>query len=148
MSEPSRIHLVADSLAALRREVPDAHRRLGDALGVKIVRFHIGADVFAIRRLGRDVLVEQSAGAPNVEVETSWTTVIDIVEGRCSLLDSLLERRVAAKGPPDDIASLHQALREYVRGAVRGGSFPDLWRELKRSAEPRREVAHEGVSLQ
>jgi hypothetical protein len=145
MPEPSLTHLVADSLVALRRETPDAYRRLGRALGARTARFRIGVDCFVVHCAGREVglgrpapaAAAAAAAAAEVEVETTWAAIVDIVEGRCTLLDALLDGRVFARGAPEDVAAVYDGMMEYVCGAVTGRSFPGMWGELRRAAEAR-----------
>lgn len=123
------------SLALLRRECPTAWRRMCARLGRRALTIRV--DGVAVDVAGHHVHVEVGAPAqPIVEVETSRAAIVALADGRDDLLDALLAERVVIRGGVADVHALYEGLVDYVRGAIRSPSFPQLLARFRGDAAP------------
>ena len=73
-----------------------------------------------------DMLITTEQNSPAFQVSTGVPTILALVDGRSTLLESVLSVEVTLKGEIAEIAQFYAALRTYLRGAVRCPSFPRL----------------------
>jgi hypothetical protein len=69
----------------------------------------------------------RSAGAVGVRARTTRTAILDLVDGRSTLLDAILADRVEIHGDLAELLKFHDALRAYVAGAVRSPGVRPLF---------------------
>ena len=62
--------------------------------------------------------------------ETERAALLDLVYGRCSFLDALLEHRIELTGTVDELSAFYDALILYLHGAVRSPAMPSLLDEF------------------
>ena len=76
-----------------------------------------------------------------VEVRTSRTAVLRVIDARDTLMSAVLGDRLVLRGAPRDVLAFHDGLMAYVHGAVRARSFPGLLRQFRqrrrRTSRPR-----------
>jgi hypothetical protein len=118
--------LVANSLAAIRAECPEAYRRLCAALGGRSARFDVDGEVIFVRSNGGEVEAGSDARGANVTIEVTAgrRALLDLIDGRQNLEEAVLEGGVDARGGVEDLIALHDGLRWYVAGSVRA---PSSW---------------------
>ncbi|MDQ2642685.1 MAG: hypothetical protein M3020_02635 [Myxococcota bacterium] len=135
MTDPPFSGFLRRSLDVLSREAPRAAGALcellskirlcvsvdGERLSLVVARGRLG--VYPVQRLGDTFLATRRA------------TLVDLLEGRRSLLDAVLDDSVELRGAVDDLLVVDQALLTYLHGAVRSQSFPELLREFSMSAD-------------
>jgi hypothetical protein len=71
------------------------------------------------------------AGPCTVEVRTSRTAVLRVIDARDTLMSAVLADRLVLRGAPGDVLAFHDGLMAYVHGAVRARSFPELLRQFR-----------------
>lgn len=128
----SFIALVRRSLVVLRQEHPVAYQTLCGQLVGELLLVAVEDEEIRLA-FTRDVVgeVEAPAASPTTEFRTDRRTLIDILEGRNSLLEAILEDRVYLLGAPRSLWRFHEGLVSYLQGAVRCPSFPPLLAALK-----------------
>jgi len=67
----------------------------------------------------------------DVEVGLDKPILLDLVDGRVTLEDALLEERLRLRGSLDALVEFDEALYIYLGGAVRCPSFPELYAEYR-----------------
>lgn len=122
--------LLRASLACLWRESPAHHGALCRRLAGRAVALRLDDEILELRGEDGEVRVTTPRGA-TCRVRTTRTTILAVLDGRRTLLDAVVAEEVAIGGPLDDLLALHEALVEYVHGAVRAPSFPSLLQRLR-----------------
>jgi len=91
--------------------------------------------------------IVSDASPGTVEVRTSRTAVLRVIDARDTLMSAVLADRLVLRGAPRDVLAFHDGLMAYVHGAVRARSFPELLRQFRqrrrRTAMPRQGVAED-----
>lgn len=127
--------LARRSLDILAREHPQAHAALARRLAGLAAALRIdGERVILQVEAGVPVI---STGAAEVEVELRATrrALLRLLDGEASLLDAVRDGSVALSGGIGALARFHDALLDYLRGAVRCPSFPPLLDDLRAQAQ-------------
>ncbi|MDG5481537.1 SCP-2 sterol transfer family protein [Mycolicibacterium gadium] len=132
MAEPIS-SLLRRSVGYLEEEVPDSYRLLIAELGPMVVELDVDGEVFLLS--GGDRLeVSVDPGPAGVRIATSRAAILDLIDARIGLGDSVEAGRVSVRGSLDDIQRAHDSLRAYVHAAVRAPSQPVLLAELRAGA--------------
>lgn len=75
-------------------------------------------------------LDEESAeeGSPRLDIEVALTdrAVLDLIDGKCSLQQSVLKGGIHLKAHPPVLEQYHHCLSHYLNGAMRSAGFPRL----------------------
>lgn len=121
--------LLVESLARLAVEAPGHHARLCDHLAGHTIDLELDADAFSLRGASPGLLLGPPLAAA-CRLRTDAPTIAALAAGSLSLLDAVLTDHVTIHGPVDELLHFHQALQEYLHGAVRSPSFPELLAEL------------------
>ncbi len=122
-----------ESLELLEREQPDVARRLAACLAHLTVALQVD-DEHALLRAdgGRIVLAGGAPATPaTVVVRTSRATLLELIDGRCSLTDAVLRDAVLLRGEAEDLVRFHDALWLYLQGAVRAPTMPEILRRFR-----------------
>jgi hypothetical protein len=61
-----------------------------------------------------------------VELATSGSEILGLLDGRTTLLQSVIAGRLRLRGLPDDLRVFHDALMVYLGAAVRAPGFVSL----------------------
>lgn len=125
---PSAGQFVKTSLAILQVECPPAYERLCQQLSGQTARLQIDGEPIDLLFQDNQVKVAVPSDdlAPDTYLETSWQTVLDLVDARLSLDQAVLSNAVAVKGEVATVAQFYEGLHLYPSGAVRCPSFPLL----------------------
>lgn len=123
--------LLRRSLEYLEKEVPDSYRLLVAQLGPMVVELEVDGELFSLRGGDRLEVSEGAADPTGVQIATSRATILDLVDARRGLGDSVETGSVSVNGSLDDIQRAHESLRAYVHAAVRAPSQPILLAELR-----------------
>jgi hypothetical protein len=135
---------LARSFDALRREVPEAYARMCRRLDSRRVDLRVDGEHVAVV-FARDEARIVADGRPGeVEVRTSRTAVLRVIDARDTLVSAVLADRLVLRGAPRDVLAFHDGLMAYVHGAVRARSFPGLLRQF-RQRRRRTSMPHAGV---
>ncbi|AUX28299.1 hypothetical protein SOCE836_003690 [Sorangium cellulosum] len=130
--------LLAESLAALAAELPEAHARVSARLAGRPVAIRVDGERFAVEADGGAPQV-RAAGAGEevaaaVRVATSRRAILDVLDARRSLAEAVLADEVEVVGALERLVEAREALLAYVHGAVRSPSFPALLERFRRLA--------------
>jgi hypothetical protein len=117
---------VRDSLSVLEAETPRFAARLAAALEGLPLQLRVDGPALSLRSDGRRIELVPSAGLHPVDLETSGGEVLSLLEGRSSLLSSVLEGRLRLRGSSEDLVAFHDALMIYLGAAVRAPGFVAL----------------------
>ena len=123
--------LVQRSLEVLRCEQPDAFAALASRLRDRRLRFVIDARPLDLSSDGKNVTVGPPGDSAIAELEPARRPLVDLLRGRTNLLDELARERIGLTGSAAALWELHEALLDYLRGAVRCPSFPSLLSEFE-----------------
>jgi hypothetical protein len=117
---------VTRSLDTLRLECPEAYLRACGSLAGLRVALEVNGERIVLG-ISHERIALLPAGTPaDISASTMRTTIDDLYQGRSTTEQAILSDAVLLKGSIDNLASFHDALLDYVRGAVRCPSFPAL----------------------
>lgn len=134
--EPRFFSFLDAALAAVTREVPLAHQAMSRVLGARIVAIEADGALSSLlltedgHRLG----VKATA---SVELRLGGAGLLDILEGRSTLLGSIFDGSITLRGDARDLAAFQQALTLFVQGLARSLSAQGVLRTYL--AEPAQE---------
>jgi hypothetical protein len=138
---------LARSFDALRREAPEAYTRMCRRLDPRRVDLRVDDERVAVVFARDEARIVPDASPGTVEVRTTRTAVLRVIDARDSLMSAVLADRLVLRGAPRDVLAFHDGLMAYVHGAVRARSFPELLRQFRqrrrRTAMPRHGVAED-----
>ncbi len=123
---------VRRALDAIRAEVPWAHEALRGALSEWTTLIVVDGEPAAVRvgkAPGIEVAAER-AGSDVVCVATS-RAIVDLIEGRNTLLDAVLSDRVELAGEVSALVAFHDALSFFLHGVVRARACEGLLQEFQ-----------------
>lgn len=122
--------LVADAVACVAAEHPAAYAAMERALGVRRFDLEIDDEQFML-----DLGIPALHGSV-ISVTTDLATLYALVHGELALLDAALAGRLDVRASADDLVAVHEALKQFVQGAMRCVSMPQY---LDRLAALRKE---------
>jgi hypothetical protein len=122
---------LARSFDALRREVPDAYARMCRRLASRGVGLRVDDECVAVLFTRDEARIVADASPCAVDVRTSRTAVLRVIDARDTLMSAVLADRLVLRGAPRDVLAFHDGLMAYVHGAVRARSFPGLLRQFR-----------------
>jgi hypothetical protein len=110
--------VLSDSLRHLRSEAPQSYQALCAALRDMAVACRVDNDRFTLHSDGRETWLGEPRAPTPPQVEASVQAVLDVIDGRRQLVDTLLDGAVAVRARLEDAIRLDDALRTYVHGAA------------------------------
>ena len=122
--------LLVEVLAAVSRDASELYRDAGVALGVVDVGFDVDGEEFLVET-GTDgglVCRDGRDREPRIRLETRASALVTLVDGNRDLIESVLDDTVRVRGDLEAVASLDEALRCLVVGAVRSDRAERAWR--------------------
>jgi hypothetical protein len=127
---------LASALALLARETPLAYQAVAHALDGVALRVRVGGAPFVVSfARGAHAFANARAHA-DADVASDVATLLDLVDGRVSLVPALRSERIALRGSVAVIARFDRALTAFFAGAVRGESFPGLLADFRSRGTP------------
>jgi hypothetical protein len=120
-----------ESFDALRRELPEVHGVMCGCLAEREVELRVGEEIVSLAFTATDVELRPSCGAPAAAVRTSRAGILDLIDARSTLLDSVLAGRLELAGTLDELARFHDGLMAYLHGAMRAPSFRSILRRFR-----------------
>jgi hypothetical protein len=120
------------SLRVLRSETPPAARRLSERLAGRSVRLDVAPAPLVLRVSPEGHRLDPATGRCSVSLALEREVILDLVEGRLSLAEAVLQERLRPRGGPADLGHFFDALTAYLEGAVRAPGFPRLYRAYRR----------------
>ena len=125
---------VARSLDILRAQQPDAFGRMCALLEGRVVELVIDEDLVRMVFSETDVDVAAHRAVPgpatgprpSVFVAASRASILDLVDGRHTLMSAVLDDVLVLRASVDDVLAFHDGLHFYLHGAVRAAGFPAL----------------------
>lgn len=125
--------LLAESLRCIEVEAPRSYRVLCEALRDRQVACRIEEDGFILRSDGRRAwLSGPSEGVTTVRLHASLRGILDLMDGRRDLVESLTGAHVAMWASLEEAVWLEEAIRAYVHGAAMAPSCAELGERLER----------------
>jgi len=122
---------LARSLELLAAESPQAYAQLARALDALPLALEVdGAAMRLVFEQGHHAVCD-AAPAP-VLLRTSRPAILDLVDGRVTLIAALRTERLWLQGKPKSLVRFDAALRAYLAGAVRSPSFQPLLADYRR----------------
>src|SRR5262245_22083058 len=115
-AEGSFVRFLDRSLAALRRDLPWMYQRMCGLLAPREVWISVDGEPISVLCGANDLVLAGVPRDPSVRVETSTPAILDVLEARSTLVDSVLDERVRLRGRPEDLAAFHDGLLAYVEG--------------------------------
>ena len=119
--------LLDSSMGLLRAAAPASYHRLGIVLDGLTARLHTDDGARQITFV--DGVFEQYSPRSNdvdVEVSFSGCAVLDLIDGRSTLEELILEESLRVRGKPQMVERYHEALTVFVGGAIRLPGFLPL----------------------
>jgi hypothetical protein len=116
-------------LEIVREDVPEAYQRLQRSAPPAIAITLDQEELCLVS--GTAGLEVTAAGSAELRVRTTRRTLLDLIEGRCSLLDALYDETFFVVGDRDLLLAAHEALVAFLQGAVRSPRMPALLHELR-----------------
>lgn len=117
---------VETSLAALHRECPAAYDQMCQLLASREIVVDVDDEVVCLVFTAVTVSPTNEPGEPQVSMQTTRQTILDLVEGRTTFNNAVLEGKLNLQGQSRDIADFYAGFLIYLHGAVRSPSFPGL----------------------
>lgn len=137
------------SLAILERELPLAYAQMCARATPREVLIEIDGEPVSLAFEAAAHRLLPRPERPAVEVHATQRVILDLIDGRVSLLDAVLEERIVMLGGVPDIGAFHDGLMAYLHGAVRCRSFPELLRRYRACPlAPERQRAHGRGSME
>ena len=122
------------SLTTLRNEFPTAYFLMCALLSPREVRLSIDGEEVTLNFSPDGAYLLAQPHHPTVELRTSRQTILDVIDARMTLYESVLANDILLQGSPNDLAICHEGLLIYVRGAVRSPSFPFLLERFRQTS--------------
>lgn len=114
------------SIEALEREFPPAYAAMCARLAPRVTSIEVEGERTTLRFAPTGVARDTTQSPAELIVRSDRRTILDVVDGEVTLVDAVLQDRLAVQGHPDDLVAFHDALLLFVHGAVRSPSFPSL----------------------
>ena len=141
-SDPSRslCALLDESFTVLRREVPEAHRRMCAELSGDGVAIRVDDESVVVACNGFEMRVRKGNARTGTiaEIRTSRQAILRVLDGKMTLADAVLTDAVRAQASLEALVRLNRGLAMYVHGAVRAPSFPELLERFQMGPQPLR----------
>jgi len=137
----SNTSFIETSLTTLRAECYPAYQAMCGLMAGRSVILTIGAETMQLV-VGPDevdITHPNQRNDSHPHLSTSAQTILDLADGKTTILSALLSGSLDLKGSLQEIARIYEALMAYLRGAVRCPSFPQLldnFREVQSRSQP------------
>jgi hypothetical protein len=145
MSPDSISALVDDALACVLQECPEAYRAMAKSLGLRRVDLIVCDEALELSFIpeASDAGIHQelaelgdvpSINPAAVLIETSATTLHDVVTGNRDALDAIRADDLKVVASPEDLIHASEAGLFFIKGAVRCTSITPMLARLERLA--------------
>jgi diacylglycerol O-acyltransferase / wax synthase len=134
------------SFEVLRLECPAAFSHVCRRLASRTLALEVDGDTVVLAFRPNTVEVVPALERPDLRLSTTSDAILSILSARWTLEEAVRADAIVLNGGTEDLARFHDALLDYVRGAIRCPSFPgsdDFQRALGRS-RPRRRTTNPG----
>ena len=125
--------LLLESLERMREELPEGYRRVCKILSGQIVHLYIDKEPIWVSFSTGAVVSTQQTDETTATVQTSRQTILDVLDGKESLVSAIQSHQLDVRTDIAVMAILHDGLLAYVHGAVRCPSFPAILERFRRS---------------
>ena len=130
IAERRRLLAREKELTRLGDEIARARRALCETLAGRCSVLSVDGEVVTIEASSARIVVRPGEPAPGVAVaarcRTSRQTIWAVLEAQLELMDAIRSDQLSLVGALLDLVAFHDALLQYVNGAVRCVSFPAL----------------------
>lgn len=127
MTELAFRDFLQDSLAAIERDVPRGYAQLATQLARHCVRLEVDRQSVCVAApAGALQVLESGSRAHHAAARFSRPLLAEMLRGRVSLLDAILDDRFELFGAPADLAVFDNALGIYFACGLRCNAFPAL----------------------
>lgn len=122
MSEYRFADFLAESFAALRREVPDIYREMCRRLAGRGVGIRVDGEPVTLRFAANHARFDDRPGPVSIAVDTDRRTILALIDAEQTLVDAVLGDALLLRGDTDALLVFHDGLMAYIHGAVRAPS--------------------------
>lgn len=120
----------------MERECRLAYHSLCEVLAQRQVALHVDGEALALVFTRQHaVTLPLTEAIPDIHLSLTRAAILDLVDGKLTLQEAILEGRVNLQGNLPNLLLFHEGWLAYMRGAIRCPSFPDLL-ERYRMANP------------
>lgn len=134
---PTAVDFFQASLLALEQECPAAYQSICQQIAGRELVIEIeGEEAVVLRFRAHEIIIlpaRQRTSAPGLRLRTTWATILDLVDGKLSMLLAVYDGRLDLVGASSELILLYDAILTYLRGGVRTFSFPLLLDALRQS---------------
>lgn len=140
----SAASFIGTSLKALRVECIQAYQAMCRLMEDRSVLIKISDEtmVLVFHDGQIDVIHPTEKSWPILSLGTNEQTLLDLADGKTTLLDALSAGQLELKGDITEIALVYETLIAYLRGAVRCPSFPHLFDHFRDVQNRRHQHLH------
>lgn len=129
MTVASHIRRAAELMA---QEDPARWARLMSALGARAAYLEVGEEAITVSMKDGRLHVRDGRHDPVQGIGAlDRQTILDLVEGRTTLTDALLDGRLSLTADPPTLLRLSEAMTLFVEAAVRSTSIAMLWEDYR-----------------
>ena len=134
--------IVADALDGVKRDAPACATSMARAIGATRVVLRVDGEIAAVACDGGEVALSRGApakasGAPTATLTTTTRVLLDLLDGRRTLLSAVESNAMRVRAQPADAAGLFDALGCFVEGVARGGDPASVVQRFRRLARDR-----------
>lgn len=129
MSQPaSVVSYIREAAAIIARDDVERWARLTRALGDRALFVQVDSEAFTVRLHEGRLQVQMGRQGPVSGVGTvDRQNILDLVEGRCTLLEALYNGRVSLTADAPTLLDLAEALTVFIEATVRSRPLQELW---------------------
>ncbi len=135
--------VVSEALAGVKRDAPACAASMARAIGAARVLVHVDDETATVACDGEQVELRSGEpadgpGAATATLTTSSRVLLDLLDGRRTLLGAVESNALRVRARPADAAGLFDALGRFVEGVARGGdpaAVVERFRRLVRDRE-------------
>jgi hypothetical protein len=123
-----------EAFETLELDQPTAFFRTADCLDGITVKLDVDGERFTAGFLREKLLINQAISADNCKVEAFLTrkTILDLCDGRLSLIDAVMNQLLQVRGNEQLLLRVAQAVSAFTAGAVRAKRMRALLNKFRR----------------
>ena len=115
------------SLERMQRECTPAYNTICQVMAPRQVAVQVDEEALALAFTHEHAVTLPLANAdPVIRLQLSRSTILDLVDGKFTLQEAILDGLVNVHGDLKDLVLFHEGWLAYMRGAIRCPSFPAL----------------------
>jgi hypothetical protein len=130
--------LLADALECMTRDAPACMLAMARSVGSTRVLLLVDGETAVLRSDGPEICLTTDGDAstpltdgPTATLVASSSTLLDVLDGRRSLLSAVRDNAVCVRASAADAAGLFDALRSFVEGVARSSDSPSAYERFR-----------------